>query len=589
MSNASYPSLDSLGYLDKLSYTLPYKLYSNDIVPEPIILPLFIVGTSVTCVVIGSFSTLGRPRNGQEANLDKGEMWDPTDNDGSPYTITTNSELESLGTQSMELKHAFIIPVIGGAVLLGLKTALEKWDKISLNKWLNWYMLVNGLGPVYSTLSYLLAWASRKGTHVFGLNSLALFKRYRLTIAEDKDFFPLGSVDYIDEQTINQEKDIKERTEMYEKLKKHLKKNDVKVLLANSVEPKQQKANLIFDLKILIAAPLALLIIYAFYKHNPILNLSYPFADTNWIALNVFGVSFSIFGVSMIRLTNFKIAFALMSLLFLYDIYFVFGSTAMVSVATGLKIPIKLMFPGRPKTSDYWETGMSILGLGDIVVPGAAVALCLRYDLYNYHSKLLRSYHQLLPFPKTYFITSVVSYAIGLILTLLALNVYKMSQPALLYIVPCVILGIVSISVLRGEFSNLMHYGEDITAFDDARPLLSDATTSRQADDTEEDLDYEYEEVDDSYDEWERRVEIKRLRFEGSYDPDAIDLYNPVVYEFGDTDDEDDDTFLIQSESDSDDFLSDDAVSEPDIAILRGDIDVNPHEWYSDEDNSYGS
>jgi len=67
----------------------------------------------------------------------------------------------------------------------------------------------------------------------------------------------------------------------------------------------------------------------------------------------------------------------LLILLFFYDIFFVFGTDVMLTVAKGIDAPIKLQFPKdfSGKTSKY-----AILGLGDIVIPGVFVSLCLRYD-----------------------------------------------------------------------------------------------------------------------------------------------------------------------------------------------------------------
>ena len=51
----------------------------------------------------------------------------------------------------------------------------------------------------------------------------------------------------------------------------------------------------------------------------------------------------------------------------------------MVTVATKLDVPIKLVFEG--------PTRASMLGLGDIVLPGIFIALCLRFDHYMYYHR----------------------------------------------------------------------------------------------------------------------------------------------------------------------------------------------------------
>ena len=56
----------------------------------------------------------------------------------------------------------------------------------------------------------------------------------------------------------------------------------------------------------------------------------------------------------------------------------VFKSSMMVSVATNLDAPIKLKIPNGDK--------MSILGLGDIVIPGVLVSWALKFDVDNYLS-----------------------------------------------------------------------------------------------------------------------------------------------------------------------------------------------------------
>ena len=66
-----------------------------------------------------------------------------------------------------------------------------------------------------------------------------------------------------------------------------------------------------------------------------------------------------------------------MSGLFFYDIFWVFGTdklltgdSVMVTVAKSLDAPIKLLFP---KTLAAEKLEFSILGLGDIVIPGILV------------------------------------------------------------------------------------------------------------------------------------------------------------------------------------------------------------------------
>ncbi|CRK35505.1 hypothetical protein BN1708_019793, partial [Verticillium longisporum] len=54
----------------------------------------------------------------------------------------------------------------------------------------------------------------------------------------------------------------------------------------------------------------------------------------------------------------------------------------MITVATKLDAPIKLTFASAAKSS--------ILGLGDIVVPGMVMALALRFDLWRFYNKQVK-------------------------------------------------------------------------------------------------------------------------------------------------------------------------------------------------------
>lgn len=102
--------------------------------------------------------------------------------------------------------------------------------------------------------------------------------------------------------------------------------------------------------------------------------------DKNWVANNVFGISFSIIGIEQVILPNFKIGFILLWLLFFYDIFWVYCTDVMISVAKNLDVPIKLIFPTQIEDA----TKKNMLGLGDIVIPGIFLSLCLKYDIDKY-------------------------------------------------------------------------------------------------------------------------------------------------------------------------------------------------------------
>jgi len=98
----------------------------------------------------------------------------------------------------------------------------------------------------------------------------------------------------------------------------------------------------------------------------------------NWIYNNFLAMLFCVHGIEFLFLGNFTTGFILLGLLFFYDIFFVFGTDVMLTVAKSIDAPIKLLFPKNWATT---PAEFSLLGLGDIVIPGVFIALCLRYDI----------------------------------------------------------------------------------------------------------------------------------------------------------------------------------------------------------------
>lgn len=111
----------------------------------------------------------------------------------------------------------------------------------------------------------------------------------------------------------------------------------------------------------------------------------------------------------------------------------------MVTVAKGLDAPIKLLAP-KPNTTGG-ITDFAMLGLGDVVIPGLMIALCLRFDLAQH---ALRNPGKTDPsqvgprasFARPYFWTGIISYLVGLGVTIGVMQHFKRAQPALLYLSP---------------------------------------------------------------------------------------------------------------------------------------------------------
>jgi len=101
----------------------------------------------------------------------------------------------------------------------------------------------------------------------------------------------------------------------------------------------------------------------------------------------------------------------------------------------------------------------SLLGLGDIVIPGMFVAILLRFDakLANIKSNT----PELEDFPKWFFFSNIIAYALGLVCTVGVMYFFNAAQPALLYLVPACILSSLGMSAVRGQFGELYKYSEE--------------------------------------------------------------------------------------------------------------------------------
>lgn len=193
----------------------------------------------------------------------------------------------------------------------------------------------------------------------------------------------------------------------------------------------------------------------------------------NWIYNNVLAILFCVHGIEFLFLGNFTTGFILLGLLFFYDIFFVFGTDVMLTVAKSIDAPIKLLFPKN------WETTppeFSLLGLGDIVLPGVFIALCLRYDIIKSldaklitdlvsqgdgHKVVITLLEAVEKAPRPYFYGSLIGYLVAIITTVVVMLVFDHGQPALLYLVPACLLSVVINAVRLGEFKELWEFNEE--------------------------------------------------------------------------------------------------------------------------------
>lgn len=168
----------------------------------------------------------------------------------------------------------------------------------------------------------------------------------------------------------------------------------------------------------------------------------------HWVANNLFGLAFALNGVELLHLNNVSTGCILLGGLFVYDVFWVFGTNVMVTVAKSFEAPIKLVFPQDLLERGLDASNFAMLGLGDIVIPGIFIALLLRFDV------------SLKKNSRTYFYTSFLAYIFGLGLTIFVMHTYKHAQPALLYLVPACVGFPVVVALLKGELADMFRYEE---------------------------------------------------------------------------------------------------------------------------------
>ena len=183
----------------------------------------------------------------------------------------------------------------------------------------------------------------------------------------------------------------------------------------------------------------------------------------HWALNNFFGVAFSIQGIKQISLGSYKVGAILLAGLFLYDIFWVFGTEVMVTVARSFEAPIKLLFL-REFATEESKAQFSMLGLGDIVIPGIFVALLLRFDA---HQQQVKAYDD--DFYKPCFHTTMFGYFLGLLTTVFVMYLFEAAQPALLYLVPAVLGSSFLAAFKRGEFADLLAYSEEFEEVTDEK------------------------------------------------------------------------------------------------------------------------
>jgi len=209
----------------------------------------------------------------------------------------------------------------------------------------------------------------------------------------------------------------------------------------------------------------------------------------HWLLMDAMGVSLCVCFISFVRLPSLKISTILLMGLLIYDVFwvffssYIFSSNVMVRVATRsadnpvnavnmlskklhlnnyvynskeapkLSLPGKLIFPSINNNGHF-----SMLGLGDIVMPGLLLCFVLRYDAYK--KTQFASCEAGIKPPNhlnkiTYFHCSLIGYFFGLLTATISSEFFKAAQPALLYLVPFMLLPLFTMSYLKGDLRSM--------------------------------------------------------------------------------------------------------------------------------------
>lgn len=154
----------------------------------------------------------------------------------------------------------------------------------------------------------------------------------------------------------------------------------------------------------------------------------------------------------------------LLACLFVYDIFWVFysaqlfGENVMLSVAqktttnpvahvakamniTAPSLTSHLELPSKMIIPSFDGVSASMLGLGDIAVPGLLLSFLYRLSLQ--------------PKPGSYYWVALAGYATGLVITMAVSLTWRHAQPALLFLVPSTLIPVFLVSWWRGEFRAL--------------------------------------------------------------------------------------------------------------------------------------
>ncbi|KAM0561217.1 hypothetical protein ACHAPJ_003722 [Fusarium lateritium] len=452
-------------------------------------LELRLVFSAIAIIYVGAHAALRRPPSAAPAKKKK-----PGDKDHE----------EERFAQGLEPSDAIMFPLMAAFVLVGLYYLIQ-WlqDPNILNKILRWYMSTMSIASLLSIFSHGIEvvtslvfpryWRGRDG-RLRAVNQ----KARSVQVCDDA-----GNPNTAVSETGNpfpgpfaclafSEKIRKAGWEVRGLLTRHW---AIKLFIHGMGK---EEGRIKFAHMVSLLMALATALIYS--------------STTSPMLANTLGYAMCYGSLLLISPTDFLTSTLILVALFFYDIVMVFYTPYMITVATKLDVPIKLTFEAAERKS--------ILGLGDIVIPGMVMGLALRFDLWLHYERKIKyestdlkliekdpasgalitrsetkhkevkakyvnvkgnwgdnlwtrgalflSGSQQVPpeleatrFQKTYFYASVAGYLLGMCVTLAMLLAFKHGQPALLYLVPSVLGSLWLTGLVRGEIKQMWKYTED--------------------------------------------------------------------------------------------------------------------------------
>ena len=169
--------------------------------------------------------------------------------------------------------------------------------------------------------------------------------------------------------------------------------------------------------------------------------------EQKFLVSNAIAWALGMVSLGAISLGSYQTGALFLAGLFCYDAFWVFGTDVMMTVATKVEAPVKFLYTAPPSDipRDY---PFSVLGLGDVVIPGLFVRLTAKVD------------EVLQPKNLSYFSVATAAYATGLAMCFGANEIYHNGQPALFYLDPLLLGGTIACATLNDQVREVWNFKE---------------------------------------------------------------------------------------------------------------------------------